>query len=53
LKKVEALFAKVSCVCIGTVTKGDAITVKGLKNKIVLSCSRIDAKAAWKSTLQF
>jgi phosphoribosylformylglycinamidine synthase len=52
-KKVEALFAKVSCACIGTVTKGDAITVKGLKNKIVLSCSRIDAKAAWKSTLQF
>jgi phosphoribosylformylglycinamidine synthase subunit PurSL len=52
-KKFEALFAKVPCACIGTVTKGDAIAVKGLTNKTVLSCSRIDAKAAWKSTLHF
>ena len=52
-KTVESLFAKVSCACIGTVTKGDTIAVKGLTNKIALRCSRIDAKAAWKSTLQF
>ena len=52
-KKVEALFPKAPCACIGTVTKGDVIAVRGLNNKIVLNCSRIDAKAAWKSTLQF
>ncbi|MGB7568440.1 MAG: AIR synthase-related protein [Chitinivibrionales bacterium] len=52
-KKFESLFARVPFACIGAVTKGDAIAIKGLNNKIAVSCSRIDAKAAWKSTLQF
>lgn len=52
-KKVESLFERLPFACIGVVTKGDVIAVKGLDRKIVLSCSRIDAKAAWKSTLQF
>ena len=51
--KLEALFSNSSCVRIGGVTKGDAISVTGLSGKVVLACSRIDAKAAWKSTLQF
>jgi phosphoribosylformylglycinamidine synthase len=51
--RVESLFAGLPVARIGTVTKGDMVHVKGRKQKPVLSVSRIDAKAAWKSTLQF
>jgi phosphoribosylformylglycinamidine synthase subunit PurSL len=49
----ESLFAGLPCACIGEVTSGDAITVEGLSHGVALNCSRIDAKAAWKSTLSF
>ena len=38
---------------MGVVVKGDTIELKGLRQAPVLAFSRIDAKAAWKSTLQF
>lgn len=42
-----------ACKCIGKVVKGDHIMFMGLKGQIALKVSRIDAKAAWKSTLQW
>jgi phosphoribosylformylglycinamidine synthase len=52
-KKVEAIFAGLDCSPIGFVTKGDAVSVTGLGGGAAIACSRIDAKSAWKSTLQF
>jgi phosphoribosylformylglycinamidine synthase len=52
-KKFESLFESLPCSCIGAVTKGDVVSVKGLHNNAVIDCSRIDAKAAWKNTLSF
>jgi phosphoribosylformylglycinamidine synthase II len=51
--RVESLFAGLPLSRIGTVMKGDVIHVTGRRQKPVLSVSRIDAKAAWKSTLAF
>jgi phosphoribosylformylglycinamidine (FGAM) synthase-like enzyme len=61
---IEVLFSESPCrilievepanaLRVGTVVKGDMITVAGLEQAPVLGLSRIDAKAAWKSTLQF
>jgi len=52
-KKFESLFDAIPCCCIGSVSAGDIISAKGLRKNLVLNCSRIDAKAAWKSTLSF
>jgi phosphoribosylformylglycinamidine (FGAM) synthase-like enzyme len=51
--RVESLFRDLPLSRIGAVVKGDMIRVTGVKQTPVLSISRIDAKAAWKSTLQF
>jgi phosphoribosylformylglycinamidine synthase subunit PurSL len=51
--RVGSFFAGLPLSRIGTVTKGDMVHFKGRKQVPVLSVSRIDAKAAWKSTLQF
>jgi phosphoribosylformylglycinamidine synthase len=51
--RVESLFNDLPLSRIGAVVKGDMITVTGLTQAPVLGLSRIDAKAAWKSTLQF
>ncbi|MBD3391922.1 MAG: phosphoribosylformylglycinamidine synthase [Chitinivibrionales bacterium] len=50
---VESLFAYLPCARIGQVTRGDSITFRGLEGATVLSVSRVDAKGAWKSTLNF
>jgi phosphoribosylformylglycinamidine synthase len=52
-QQFEALFESMPAKCIGKVVKGDMITVTGLDGTTVLSLSRIDAKSAWKSTLNF
>jgi len=52
-QRFELLFKGLPLSRIGAVVKGDMIQVMGLKQAPVLSLSRIDAKAAWKSTLQF
>ena len=51
--RMETLFSRLPLRRIGTVVKGDAIQLKGLRQAPVVMLSRIDAKAAWKSTLQF
>jgi phosphoribosylformylglycinamidine synthase subunit PurSL len=51
--RVESLFSGLPLRRIGVVTKGDLIRIQGLDGTTVISLSRIDAKAAWKSTLQF
>jgi phosphoribosylformylglycinamidine synthase II len=53
LSKFTALCSSISAECIGKVAKGDMITFMGLDATTVLSVSRIDAKSAWKSTLNF
>jgi phosphoribosylformylglycinamidine synthase len=50
---IESLFAYLPCERVGRVTRGDIISVRGFDGTTVLSMSRIDAKAAWKSTLDF
>lgn len=40
-------------VAVGTVERGDRVEAKGRDGAMVLSVSRIDCKAAWKSTLNF
>jgi phosphoribosylformylglycinamidine synthase len=50
---VESIFAYMPFARIGQTTRGDNITFKGLGGDIVLAVSRIDAKNAWKSTLNF
>ena len=50
---VETLFSRLPLRRIGIVMKGDQIRITGLGGKTVVGLSRIDAKAAWKSTLQF
>ena len=52
-KRFESLFADLPCACIGSVGGGEAISVTGLRSTQVIDCSRVDAKAAWKSTLSF
>ncbi len=52
-KRMETLFSRLPFRRIGTVAKGDTIQFKGLRSATVASLSRIDAKIAWKSTLQF
>jgi phosphoribosylformylglycinamidine synthase II len=52
-EQLESLFSGLPLKRIGIVTKNDLIQIKGLKQSTVVSLSRIDAKAAWKSTLQF
>jgi len=52
-RRVESLFSGLPFSRIGIVAKGDMMQVKGRKKNPVLSLSRIDAKAAWKGTLQF
>jgi phosphoribosylformylglycinamidine synthase II len=49
----EALMQGIPCEIIGKVVKGDMLTFSGLDSTTVLSVSRIDAKSAWKSTLNF
>jgi|WetSurMetagenome_2_1015567.scaffolds.fasta_scaffold00267_12 phosphoribosylformylglycinamidine synthase subunit PurSL len=51
--RMETLFARLPLRRIGTVVKGDGIQLRGLRQAPVVMLSRIDAKAAWKSTLQF
>jgi phosphoribosylformylglycinamidine synthase len=51
--RVEKMFAGLPLRRIGAVTRGDMVHFTGRKQKPVLSVSRIDAKAAWKSTLPF
>ena len=51
--RMETLFSRLPLRKIGTVVKGDAIQLRGLRQAPVVMLSRIDAKAAWKSTLQF
>ncbi len=50
---VESLFAYLPCARIGNVTRGDSISFRGFDDTTVLSVSRIDAKGAWKRTLNF
>jgi phosphoribosylformylglycinamidine synthase len=50
---VEAMFAYMPFSRIGQTTRKDSVSFKGLDNEIVLALSRIDAKNAWKSTLNF
>jgi phosphoribosylformylglycinamidine synthase len=52
-KRMETLFSRLPLRRIGVVVKGDTIQLKGLRQAPVLAFSRIDAKAAWKGTLQF
>jgi phosphoribosylformylglycinamidine synthase len=49
----EALFPGMPLRRIGTVSKGEAVDIKGLNGLPALSVSRIDLKTAWKSTLNF
>jgi phosphoribosylformylglycinamidine synthase len=49
----EAAMQSLPCICIGEVTRGDRIVVKGLSGATEIDISRIDAKAAWKSSLAF
>jgi phosphoribosylformylglycinamidine synthase len=51
--QVEALFANLPLRRIGSVVKGDVITINGIDQKSTYTLSRIDAKAAWKNVLQF
>ena len=51
--RIEALFSGLPFKRIGTVVKGDTILFKGLRQAPTVALSRIDAKSAWKSTLQF
>jgi phosphoribosylformylglycinamidine synthase len=50
---IESLFAYMPFTRIGQVTRGDNISYKGFGGETVLAVSRIDAKNAWKSTLNF
>ena len=52
-KNIQALFNDLPFSRIGSVVRGDAISFKGRAGSEVVSISRIDAKAAWKSTLNF
>ncbi len=52
-KDIETLFNNLPFSRIGSVVRGDTISFKGLAGSEVVSVSRIDAKAAWKSTLNF
>jgi phosphoribosylformylglycinamidine synthase len=52
-RRLETLFSRLPLRRIGAVVKGDTIQFKGLRQAPVVTLSRIDAKAAWKSTLQF
>jgi phosphoribosylformylglycinamidine (FGAM) synthase-like enzyme len=47
------LFEGLPLARIGAVVKGDAIRIDGLDGSEIVNMSRIDAKAAWKSTLNF
>jgi phosphoribosylformylglycinamidine synthase len=49
----EALFTRLPCARIGETMRGDTISFTGLEGLEVVSMSRIDAKAAWKSTFNW
>lgn len=49
----ESVFESLPCSHVGEVVRDEMVSVKGLDGVTVLSLSRIDAKAAWKSTLSF
>ncbi|MBD3321944.1 MAG: phosphoribosylformylglycinamidine synthase, partial [Chitinivibrionales bacterium] len=49
----EGLTRGLPCAQIGTVQKGDMITIKGSTGDQFCAFSRIDAKAAWKATIDF
>jgi phosphoribosylformylglycinamidine synthase subunit PurSL len=50
---LETLCGSLPLARIGTVERSDVITVRGLGGREALRASRIDCKAAWKSTLNF
>lgn len=52
-QSIAGLFAGLPFARIGTVRKGETVEVTGLKRKRALAVSRIDLKAAWRSTLDF
>ena len=47
------LFAGLPVARIGTVRKGETVAVKGCGSADAFTVSRIDLKAAWRSTLDF
>ncbi|MBD3343866.1 MAG: phosphoribosylformylglycinamidine synthase [Chitinivibrionales bacterium] len=49
----ESLLKGLPCAKIGTVEKGDMIRIIGLAGEPVCEFSRIDAKVAWRQTLDF
>ena len=52
-KAFEALLVGHTCRCIGDVVASDTITIDGTADETICVCSRIDARAAWKETLDF
>jgi len=44
----ENIFKKIACACIGTVTSGGNLTIKGIDNKTLIKVPIQDLKDAWK-----
>jgi phosphoribosylformylglycinamidine synthase len=53
VQRVAAAIKDLPCTHIGEVTRTDRIVARGMSGGTALDVSRIDAKTAWKSTLNF